>query len=927
MQRINVIGLLLLFVSYVSGQSSFYDATAQILGQQKVKSTVAIAIDDINGDQKDDLVLFDEGKHLKTFTQTSTNQPFVYKYHTQTSAFGEWAAICGDLNNDGSPEIIASGNENGSEILFSNNGAYATVQATPSVYSQNTNLVDLNNDSFLDLFVCNDTGENQTYLNDGEGKMVKTSIIDFQTSEEDDMSGNYSSIFTDIDNDGDLDLYIGKCRAGVTDPTDRRRVNTLYVNNGDGTYSEDAENFGLANGSQTWSIDAGDVDNDGDIDILVANHDREHDLLLNDGEGYFTRFGGLPSESKSFAYQSFFGDFDNNGWLDIFITEPSNSYILYNNEMKFSQYDMSQNGKGAFSGATGDFNSDGYLDLYIGFAFSFQSVGNNYDVVLLNEGKENNFIKIHLEGSESNKDAVGARVVIYHDGLQQTREVIAGRSYGIMNSTVSHFGIGLSESIDSIIVRWPSGNKTSILDPISANTDITIAEDGCISANIELPDLILCDDQVIVKLGESFDEYLWSDGSTQDSLVISEAGSYSVEVERENCKVRSNSFSVFEEINHPSDEIISVESYQGCKDKSIKLESVPGSEYLWSNGVTSKCIYVDEPGMYQVTVTSNCNTLVSDLVSIDFYNSDMPQITEDTVSIGVAATLMLEGESVHWYKEYYDQISIGSGACYFTVPLVSDTVFYAGNTVLYSGTEVDLLNPVPLNSSFDDQFVGNDTLDFKVLSPFKLNSISVRTQVGGSRTIEIWNDGNLIKSVTNDLSTGKNEIFLDEFLEIGTYQITTNELMNIEQLGSSNPKFSYSEQFIGNDKIVEGYLKIGESVKSSDVIPYFFDWKIIYGELSCEDRYPVRAIVKDGVSTSNIRVDINVYPNPSNGSFIIQSEVATTAEIWNAGGKQVLENLGLREGSNTININLNSGVYVLKLITDSSTQSKLLIIN
>ena len=168
----------------------------------------------------------------------------------------------------------------------------------------------MNNDGFLDLFVCNDTGENQTFLNDGEGGMIKELIIDFKTSEDDDMSGNYSSIFTDIDSDGDLDLYIGKCRAGASEPTDRRRINTLYINNNDGTYTENAEAFGLANGSQTWSVDAGDVDNDGDIDILIANHDRDHDLMINDGAGHFSRFEGLPPESKSYAYQSFFADFD-----------------------------------------------------------------------------------------------------------------------------------------------------------------------------------------------------------------------------------------------------------------------------------------------------------------------------------------------------------------------------------------------------------------------------------------------------------------------------------------------------------------------------------------------------------------------------------------------------------------------------------------
>lgn len=928
MRKLIFLGLFLVSVYHISAQTNFYNATQQILGEQKIYSTVAIAVDDINGDQKDDLILFDEGKFLKTFTQTTPETSFDYRNHTQTSAFGEWAVVTGDLNNNGTPEIIASGNENGSELLFLNsNDFYLTTQSTPAVYSQNTNLVDLNSDGFLDLFVCNDVGENQTFLNDGTGKMIKETLIDFKTSAEDDMSGNYSSIFTDIDSDGDLDLYIGKCRGGVTDPTDRRRVNTLYINNSDGTYTESAEAFGLANGSQTWSVDAGDVDNDGDIDILIANHDREHDLMINDGAGHFTRFNGLPPESKSFAYQSFFADFDNNGWLDIFITEPENSYILYNNEMKFSQYEITASGNKAFSGAAGDFNSDGYIDLYLGFASSFQVPGAQSDIVLLNEGKKNNFININLVGIQSNRDAIGSLVKVFIDGNQQVREVIAGRSYGIMNSTVSHFGVGMSELVDSIIVEWPSGIKTSILDPTTVNNSITITENGCVNPNLIISDLELCNGAgITLRLDDSYDNYLWSNESVTDSLTISEEGSYSVIVDKDGCVTRSNTFYVSAENNYPSDEILLPESYTGCKNEYIQLNTVSGTEYLWSNGESTRNIFVNEPGDYQVTVSTNCGVHVSDLVSIDFLDLDIPKISEDTVLIGDSAVLSLEGDNVKWYKEYKDQLSIWAGSTYTTIPLVKDTIYYAGNTVSISGSNIDLLSPVPLNSTFDDQFIGNDTLEFKVISPFTLSSLSVRTQNSGIRNIEIWKDGNLIKSVSNLFSIGKSEVLFNQYLDIGSYQITTNENVNIEELGNASPKFSYSEQFIGNDKILDGYLKIGESVINEGVIPYFFDWKINYGAFSCEDRYPVKATVDDDVSTTDTELAVEIFPNPSNGRINIKLDKQAVAEIWNIGGKKVIQSNRLNAGDNIINTQLNAGAYVLKLIVKEKIFSRIIII-
>lgn len=822
MQRLKVIGFLLISACYVFAQTSFYNATQEILGQQIINSTIAIAVDDINGDQKDDLIVFDQGKFLKTFTQTSSNTPFTYKNHTQTSAFGEWAVITGDLNNDGTPEIIASGNENGSEILFSNNDNYGTVQITPAVYSQNTNLVDLNNDGFLDLFVCNDVGENQTYFNDGEGKMVKKVIIDFKTSEEDDMSGNYSSIFTDIDNDGDLDLYIGKCRAGASDPTDRRRINTLYINNSDGTYTESAENFGLANGSQTWSVDAGDVDNDGDIDILVANHDRDHDLMINDESGHFTRFWGLPEESKSFAYQSFFADFDNNGWLDIFITEPLKSYILYNNEMKFSQYDISQGGKKAFSGATGDFNSDGYLDLYLGFAGSFQSPGSQSDIVALNEGGSNNFLDINLIGETTNKDAIGAKVLIYYQGGSQIREITAGKSYGIMNSTVAHFGLGEVEIVDSILVYWPSGMKTILNNSYEANNFMTITEDGCVSTRLKIKDYELCSGNTItIELDKEYDTYLWSDGSADTTLLISAPGSYSVVVTKNGCVYGSNFFNVKTEKVHQSDELIYSDAKVGCDNSLISLSAINGLSYEWSNGETDREIYVSEAGIYNVTISTNCETHISDEYEVEFVQLSEEEITEDTVLIGEQAELSLTGDNVNWYREYYDNAIIKSGNDFTTVPLFRDSIFYAGNTTIDDGESTVKMTPVPLNSTFDDQFTGNDSLDFKVLSPFVLKSVSVRTQVSGKRIVEIWKGRILIKAIEKAMEPGKNDIPFNIKLKPGDYRLTTNRENNVSELESENPLFSYSDQFLGFDKTIPGYLKIGESTLYKNVTPYF----------------------------------------------------------------------------------------------------------
>lgn len=922
--------LLVLSVSLGHAQVDFYDGTQEVLGVQEIRSTIAIAIDDINGDYKDDLILLDEGKYLKTFQQRGESAPFIYKSHSQTSSFGEWSIITGDLDNDGFPEVISSGNENGSEILFRTNGLYIAKQNTPALYSQNTNLVDLDLDGDLDLFVCNDTGENATYMNDGDGVMTKESIIDFKTSDEDDMSGNYSSLFTDIDNDGDLDLYIGKCRAGVEDPTDRRRVNTLYINQGDGTYIESAESFGLANGSQTWSVDGGDVDNDGDIDLIIANHDRTHDLMLNNGDGTFSRWGALPENIKSFAYQSFFADFDNNGWLDIFITEPSNSYILYNCEMSFSTRNNEAIGyKRAFSGAVGDFNSDGFTDIYMSYPNTFQTPGENPDVVYLNSKNSNNYLDISLKGTVSNRDAIGAKVEVYAGDLYQMREIKAGQSYGIMNSTIAHFGLANKEAVDSIVITWPTGEQY-VSDNIDVNSKYIISEDGCQSRQLDLPDLELCDGlPVSVDLAGVYDEYIWSNGSSDSSIEISIPGSYSVKGIKDGCESVSNFFNVKAEIDHKSDEIIIPESLIGCNEQIVSLEAIHGLEYLWNTGETSQTLEVNTPGTYQVTVSTNCGMYESEELHVDYFYSVTPTITEDEVKIGETALLQMTGDNVRWFQYKSDEVSILLGNEYITDPLERDTFFYAGD--LESGnTGYELLMPVvPLNIASDSMYAENDTLPFIIYQLIKLNSITVRTQRPGRRSIEIWTNGAMVWESSLFFESGTSEIAINQFFDKGDYIITTNADVNQDSLGLSHPAFSFSELYLEGDKTIEGYLKIGESVKNTGVTPYFFDWDISYGYYACDERYKVEALVDDQSSVTDISKFSSIYPNPSNGKVNIVADIKypLTIDLYNLAGKKVTDSKVIYNKSEMLDLSqLISGVYVANITSGNQSWSEKLII-
>lgn len=921
---ISLIGSLICASAF--GQVEFFDNTAQLLGDEKRYSTICIGFDDFNGDLKDDLFILDEGKVLKTFIQGAPNQAFTYREHLQVSANGDWSFISGDLDNDAIPEIICSGLEDGSQFLKYDGSDYNTsFTVATSNYAQNSNLVDLNDDGFLDFFVCNDDGENFIFLNNGSGGMIETKPIDFQTSEEDDMSGNYSSIFTDIDGDDDLDLYIGKCRGGVNDPTDRRRINTLYINNGDGTYTESAEAFGLNTGAQSWSVDAGDVDNDGDIDIFIANHDRAHDLMINDGNGHFDRKTLVSGGYTSFAYQSFFCDFDNNGWLDIFVTDPSFTYILYNDEMSFTKRDLLGNSRKAFSGATGDLNSDGFPDLYLGFGNSFQSPSDIADKVLMNRGNTNNYLDVNLEGTVSNRDAIGAKITLYQEGKIQSREIHAGKSYGIMNSTIAHFGLGKTTVVDSVKIKWTSGLVTVIDEISEVNTLLSVREDGCYSTTYVMPDLQLCGgDSIEVILPLEFNNFRWSNGSTEASIWIDAPGWYSVEFEDLGCVIRSSYFEVTEEKTLEEDDILSQVEIVACDGEVVELEAYSGTAYYWSTEETSQVIEVSESGIYNVAMATNCDEYTSGDVDVFFGAIKIPIIENDSVLLGESATFIGESEDLNWYLNKNDLEPLATGSEFVTTELFEDQTFYVSEITEGFGFNRSLMKTVPLNNIGDSTYTQNDFIEFEVLEELTLYSVKARTQKAGVRRIVVLEDDEELVAFDANLLVGVNTINIDYILKPGIYRIGTDSVTNQNNLSTEHPQLSYSQNYVQNDKRINGFLEIAESELYPGITPYFFDWEIYYGHYYCDPRVAVHALIKEPVSTEDLIVNSVVFPNPTAGKISVRTdmEIPYSIDVLNVSGTKVMGSINGDQPVMTFEMPKISGLYFLKLTNGFTSEVK-----
>ena len=245
-------------------------------------------------------------------------------------------------------------------------------------------------------------------------------------------------------------------------------------------------------GSQTWATDFADYDNDGDLDCFVMNHYTSSFVMENNGDGTFTDVtatSGLTADDLGlFGIQTVFRDFDNDGFVDLLIAGSAQRLFKNNGDSTFTRVQNPFTSNAMESCAVGDLNADGYLDIYAGYARIFNSPSDIDDVLFMNDGGTNNSFSVLLEGTDSNINGVGARVELHGSWGVQIREVRAGESYGIMNSFRQHFGIGSETTIDSLVVKWPSGTVDELLNP-DINAQITLSEGVAVSEPLLLGDV------------------------------------------------------------------------------------------------------------------------------------------------------------------------------------------------------------------------------------------------------------------------------------------------------------------------------------------------------------------------------------------------------------------------------------------------------
>lgn len=440
-----------------------------------------------------------------------------------------YGASVGDFNNDGWDDIYVTRTP-GPNRLFKNNGdgTFSDVAVAAGVdFEESTRISlwgDINNDGCLDLFLANSLGINdKLYLNNCDETFEDISIA---AGIEDDHLPQ-AAIMGDVDNDGFLDIYLAH----------QDGQNVLWRNNGDNTFSDETEMRGVTDNLIAMGAIFFDYDNDLDLDLYLVHDGYGPNILYkNSGNGYFVDVAIQSNTNVSaFGMGVDFGDINNDGWLDLYITNQYENVLLLNNGdphnfgiITFTDItlqagdDLNNNGMGwgisfadidndalqdfYFSNTSGypnvlfhnkgnnqfvdvssntilasggnnfaiaslDYNNDGKVDFFV--SSSISSSGNH---LFKNESQNpNHWVKVKPIGTVSNRSGIGARVEVAIGDTKCVDIVTGGSGWSSQNSLALHFGLGDATMIDTLKVMWQSG-ITDILTNVAVDETYTIVE-------------------------------------------------------------------------------------------------------------------------------------------------------------------------------------------------------------------------------------------------------------------------------------------------------------------------------------------------------------------------------------------------------------------------------------------------------------------
>jgi hypothetical protein len=435
------------------------------------------------------------------------------------------AACAGDYDNDGREDLFVT--FFGTNRLFRNRGdgtfddvtKRAGLETVRTRWGAGCAFLDYDRNGRLDLFAANyidldlgtapvpesglcrykglpvacgppglPGGKNLLYRNQGDGSFADVSAASGITRAHGTYALGVSTL--DFDDDGWVDLYV----ANDSNPS------ALYRNNRDGSFTDIGVSAGCAYSQDGkpqagMGVAVGDYNRDGRMDIFKTNFAGDTSTLYaNTGSGLCedrTFASGVGRNTRWLGWGVSFLDLDLDGWQDLFLVNghvyPEVDQVKTEAGYKQRKVVYRNRGDGRFDDVTeqigppvtvpkagrgaafADFDNDGDIDVLV------NNVHDAPELYRLEQRQPRNWSALRLVGVESNRSAIGARVVLTGGGVSQVSEVRGGGSYYSQNDLRLYFGLGTAKTIDRIEVRWPNGN-VEIWTGVEPNRIVTLTE-------------------------------------------------------------------------------------------------------------------------------------------------------------------------------------------------------------------------------------------------------------------------------------------------------------------------------------------------------------------------------------------------------------------------------------------------------------------
>lgn len=444
-----------------------------------------------------------------------------------------------DYDNDGDADLFVT-RYLGPWTLYQNNGSvYDMVDVTAEALLPNSTVyetmghswADINKDGYLDLYICNYNtigAANFLFLSNGDGTFTDVTD-DYGVS--DGFKSSFQSMFYDYNHNGQPDLFVINDREPFS--------NSLYKGESGG-FNDVTTSSGMEHYICAMNTSIADYDKDGDFDIYISNSTEGNYLMKFNSDN--ATYSDVANDAGVAVYERSWSalwiDFDNDGWEDLHVSKNpfagatgQNRLFQNNEDGTFTNvtdlgYLPNDATSPSYSSAMADFNADGFTDIIVlnEAPFNAQLLQNIPTV-------GNNHIKINLQGTISNRDAIGTWLEIWTDGEKQIRYTQCGEGYLTQNSKTEIIGIGTSTIVDSIRVEWPNG-LVEVLYDIPANEKILLVEGDIASSLVEEYQEVnaettsICGMDSILLVASAPDQVTWNNDAQTDSLWVSEIGEY-----------------------------------------------------------------------------------------------------------------------------------------------------------------------------------------------------------------------------------------------------------------------------------------------------------------------------------------------------------------------------------------------------------------